>query len=268
MNDTILFTILGFVQGLTEFLPVSSTGHLVLAREWLGVTSSYGLAEDAVLHLATALAVLVYFRNDIKALIIGSFQALQKREKNKDSTVAVALIIGPIPAVVFGLLFESALETTFRGPSVVALALIVGSFIFLGAEWLGRRTEKKEDITVGKGFLIGLFQVLALVPGMSRSGMVISGGLLLGLSRFEAARFGFLLSFPVILGAGVLKLYELLQTGALSIEGGGLVWGALAAFVSGMVAIHVLLQFVRTHSLMPFVIYRFILAGVILLFLV
>ena len=267
MNETFLFIFLGLVQGITEFLPVSSTGHLVLAREWVGISGTYGLAEDVVLHLATAFAVLLYFRSDVSRIITGSWKALVERKKNKELMLALALVIGTIPAAFFGLLFENTIEDTLRGTEVVTLALIVGSLVFLAAEWLGRRTAAKEEVTVRKGLLIGLFQVLALVPGMSRSGMVISGGLLLGLSRYEAARFGFLLSFPIIFGAGLVKLIELLHVSAPAINSGALAWGALAAFTSGLLAIHFLLQFVRNHTLIPFVVYRLLLAGIILLVL-
>lgn len=276
MQDIISLIILGVVQGLTEFLPVSSTGHLILAREFfampvfsgLGINSGatgFGLAEDAVLHLATALAVLVYFRSDILNLIQGALRALTGRVWNKEMTVISALIIGTIPAVVFGLWLESSIETVFRSPAVVAGALIVGSIIFVAAEYVNKRITEKKEITIGRGLAVGFFQVLALIPGMSRSGMTISGGMFLGLTRVEAARFAFLLSFPIILGAGGLQLMRLIESGAAATSATPLIFGAIAAFISGMIAIHALITILKKYSLMPFVVYRLVLAGVILL---
>ncbi len=265
MADFSLFTLLGLIQGVTEFLPISSTGHLILVREWLGSTDSFGLAEDAVLHLATALAVLVYFKKDITALVLGSFSAVKGWKINRELKLAIALIIATIPAVAVGLSLEGYIESSLRGSVIVAIGLIVGSGVFLLAEYIGKKITEKKDITLRKSVALGVFQAFALLPGMSRSGMLISGGLLLGLSRYEAARFGFLLAFPIILGAGVLKLYELFETGALITLGAPLLWGAIIAFLSGIAAIHTLLGFVRTHSLMPFVFYRLALASVILL---
>jgi len=269
MQDTISLIFLGLVQGLTEFLPVSSTGHLILAREFFGFgTTGLGLAEDAVLHLATALAVAVYFRKDIFRLVVGAFNAITKRSWNKEMTVISALFIGTIPAVIAGLWFESAIETVLRDSLVVAGGLIVGSGIFLLAERVHKKISEKgemeREVSIGRGLIIGLFQVLALVPGMSRSGMTISGGMLLGLTRVEAARFAFLLAFQVIVGAGSLKLVELLQTGSGTSVGIPLALGALAAFASGMFAIHTLITLLKTRTLMPFVIYRLVLAAIIL----
>ena len=249
MGDYISLIILGVVQGLTEFLPISSTGHLILAREWFGFGGSFGLAEDAVLHLATAAAVLIYFWRDIWSF---------------DRKTILALVAGTVPAVIIGLLFESQIETVLRGSAVVAGGLILGSLIFLAAEHIGKRIVDKKEVSIKNGLLIGCMQALALIPGMSRSGMTISGGLLLGLSRAEAARFGFLLSFPIILGAGGMKLVELTQAGALATIGLPLLSGAAAAFLSGLLAIHFLISFLKTHSLMPFIVYRLALAAVIL----
>lgn len=261
MQETISLTILGIVQGLTEFLPVSSTGHLILARDLLGLNvGSFGLAEDAVLHLATALAVLVYFRSDIWGLLRGGFEAVTKHVWNREMILIGALVIGTIPAVIFGLWLESSIETVFRSPIVVALALIAGSVIFVAAEYVNRLILEKKDVTIWRGLAVGLFQVLALIPGMSRSGMTISGGMFLGLSREAAARFAFLLSFPVIVGAGGLQLMRLIESGEAAAAASPLIFGAIAAFVSGMIAIHALITLLKKHSLMPFVVYRVVLA--------
>ncbi len=250
--------ILGLIQGLTEFLPVSSTGHLILAREFLGVTE-HGLAVDAVLQLATALAVFIYFARDIWSLMRGSLKG-----ESKALTLGGALILGTIPAVILGVLLEDLMETSFRSASLVASSLIAGSIIFYLAEHFA---TKNRDINLRKGFGIGLFQALALIPGMSRSGMTIAGGLFLGLTREDAARFGFLLSFPIICGSGLKKLFDLFSAGVLQIEGAAIFAGAVVSFLSGLLAIHLMIRFVRTHSLMPFIVYRLVLAGAVLLFL-
>lgn len=260
MQASISLLILGVVQGLTEFLPVSSTGHLILARSLLGMNGGLGLAEDAVLHLATALAVLVYFRKDIWGLVSGLVSAVRFWTWNKEMTLITALLVGTIPAVLAGLWLESDIETVFRSPLIVAGGLVVGSLLMLFAEYIEKRSREAKEITVRNGFIVGLFQTLALIPGMSRSGMTISGGMFLGLSRAEAARFAFLLSFPVILGAGGLKFAELSSSGVFNSIGVPLLLGGIAAFVSGMFAIHTLISFLKTKTLTPFIVYRFALA--------
>lgn len=251
--------LLGLVQGVTEFLPVSSTGHLILAREFFGFSRDSGLAVDAMLHLATAVAVLLYFRTDILELVHGAL-----RKERKSLILGGALIAGTVPGVIAGVFLEETMDTVFRSATLVAGALAAGSILFVVAEKLA---SQKSFITVQKGFGIGLFQALALIPGMSRSGMTISGGLLLGLTREEATRFGFLLSFPIILGAGAKKFLELWGSGAFVSESAMLAAAGLAAFLSGLAAIHFMIRFVRTHTLIPFALYRLALAALVLLLL-
>lgn len=271
MHDWIIFSILGLVEGVTEFLPISSSGHLIVARELLGATGGNGLAVDAVLQFGTILAVVVYFFKDLLNLAYTAlYRVLGKSVRKEDEKLLIALIIGTIPAVILGLLLEKTMDTVFRNTHLVAYALIAGSFIFICAEYVARRLKEYKGVeTVGslKAFLIGLFQSIALIPGMSRSGMTIAGGLFLGLSREAAARFGFLLSVPIILGAGAKKIFELQKTGELVSLGTPLLFGSAVAFVSGLLAIHVLLKFLRTHPLYVFAVYRVLLAITILLFL-
>ncbi len=229
--------VLGIIQGLTEFIPVSSSGHLILAREFLSVHGN-DLAFDAVLQLATVLAVLVYFWKDLRALLF-------------DWKKLKIIIVATIPAVVVGLLLENYMETVFRNVLLVAIMLVVGSFIMLLSEFFA---TKNKELNLKSGFTIGLFQCLALIPGMSRSGMTISGGLFTGLSREEATRFSFLLSFPIILGSGLKKAFDI-QSFDLSF---GLAF--LTAFIVGLAAIHFLIKFLRTHTLRTFAWYRIILA--------
>lgn len=256
--------ILGIVQGATEFLPVSSTGHLILMRSVFGINDAQGLAFDAVLQLASVLAIFIYFFPDIWLLTQTALRKLGRLPVNpRDETLLYALIIATIPAVVFGLLLESLMETAFRSPVLVALVLIAGSALFIFAEYRYQKEPRTNAITLGSGLKIGLFQVLALIPGMSRSGATISGGMILGLSRIEAARFAFLLALPVITGAGLKKLLDLLTSGD-SVSFMPLLVGTAFAFVTSLAAIHFLLAFVRSHTLWPFIWYRIILAGFVL----
>jgi undecaprenyl-diphosphatase len=253
--------ILGFVQGITEFLPISSTGHLIIAREIFGITAQNALAFDAVLHLATVTAVIVYFQRDLRVLVHAVLRKLGRLPVNaRDLTLVYAVAAGTVPAVVAGLLLESTMETLFRNPLLVAGVLVLGSFLFMYAEWVYDRSHPQNEMSVWKGIQIGLFQVLALIPGMSRSGATIAGGMLLGLTRHEAARFAFLMAIPVMLGAGSKKLLELI-TSPVPVPWAGVVVGGITAFIIGLLAIHFMLQFVRTHSLWPFIWYRIILAG-------
>lgn len=255
---------LGIVQGLTEFLPVSSTGHLILARELFGIDDTYALAFDAILHLATAAAVIVYFFKDIKVLINTALRKLSRLPVNQsDLTLLYALLLGTIPAVVLGLSLESTMETYLRDPLLVAGVLIAGSIFFMYAEWVYMHKNRTNEMNVKKGIKIGLFQSLALIPGMSRSGATISGGMLLGLSRSEAARFAFLLAVPIILGAGLKKLLDLI------VSDGEVLWtavgiGAVTSFFTGLLAIHFMISFVRKHTLWPFIWYRIILAAFVI----
>lgn len=260
--DSIL---LGLVQGITEFLPISSSGHLILAREVLGISQEGGLAFDAMLQLATALAVLLYFRSDILDLIKNAFAKTKDSAKTK---LTWFLIIGTIPAVIAGLFLEDYMETLFRSPKLVAVTLVVGAAIMLAADRVLRHNAKNAQIgelTAKKAVGIGFFQALALVPGMSRSGMTISGGYFLGIQKELAIRFSFLLSIPVIVGSGVLKLPDVVQDTAL--QGGGvlsLILGFLSAFVFGWLAIDFLLKFLRTNTFTGFALYRIALAVVIM----
>ncbi|MCA9365486.1 undecaprenyl-diphosphatase UppP [Candidatus Kaiserbacteria bacterium] len=255
--------VLGVVQGLTEFLPVSSTGHLILVQELFNITGS-GLAFDAILHLATASAVLFYFWGDVVSLghtILRMFSRLPVNPKDKK--LLYAIIVGSIPAVFFGLLLEDIMEQQFRSAVLVAGVLVAGSILFMYAEWIYYNQPRYGEMSVMKGFKIGLFQALALIPGMSRSGATIAGGMLLGFSREEAARFAFLLAIPIIFGAGSKKLLDLIQSSD-QVAWGAVAVGAVAAFITGLLAVHFMLKFVKSHSLWTFIWYRIILASFVL----
>jgi undecaprenyl-diphosphatase len=252
---------LGFIQGMTEFLPISSSGHLILARELLGISQEGSLAFDAILQLATALTVVVYFRKDIYELILNIFTKVKDPIKTK---LTYFLIIGTIPAIILGLLLENYMETVFRSVSLISLTLIIGALIMFAADKvLAKKVQNNKigELTFGKSITIGFFQALALVPGMSRSGMSISGGYFLGLSKETAVRFSFLLSIPIIVGSGLLKLKDIIQEPSLI---GGqyfiLFLGAASSFIFGWIAIDFLLKFLKTNTFTGFVVYRILLA--------
>lgn len=246
--------LLGLVQGATEFIPVSSSGHLILFREWLMPVSSVGasdLAVDAVLQLATSFSILVYFAKDIKKLLT-------------DKVFIKAAILGTIPAVILGLLLEDYMETIFRSSTLVACTLLAGAALMYFAE---KFSLGGKELSPKRGFMIGLFQAFALIPGMSRSGSTISGGLLLGLSREQAVRFSFLLALPILLGSGFKKLLDIYTADNVAGVGVELWVGVLVAFVSGLLAIHFLVSYLKNNKLTLFIWYRVALAIVILLFL-
>lgn len=253
--------ILGVVQGITEFLPISSSGHLILMRELLGIETVGSLAFDAVLQLATTFAVILYFSKDLWSIGQTALRKLGRLPVNqKDLTLLYALLIGTVPAIIAGVLLESYMDTVFRSSIIVAGVLVAGSLLFIYAEWVYYNTVPQNNLTRLTGFKIGLFQCLALIPGMSRSGATIAGGMLLGLSRTEAARFSFLLSIPILLGSGGKKLIDLIgSTETTSFV--ALAAGSAIAFLTGLWAIHFLLSFIRTHSLWPFIWYRLLLAA-------
>lgn len=255
--------ILGIVQGLTEFLPVSSSGHLIIARQILGIQTRDGLAFDAVLQLATIAAVGLYFWKDLLGLLKTFINFVMKKSVGEnEKTLFWAIVIGTIPAVIFGLLLESKMETLFRNVHLVALTLFIGSIIMFAAE---KYSKQISSLTVGRGFMIGLFQVLALVPGISRSGATISGGLFSGLKREDAARFSFLLSFPIILGSGLKKLLDLYKMHELVTLGSSLWVGSIVAFFVGLAAIHFLITYLKKHTMNIFAVYRIILVIVIII---
>jgi undecaprenyl-diphosphatase len=264
--DISISVILGAIQGLTEFIPISSSGHLVLVREFLNVNDASGLAFDAVLHLATSLAILIYFREEIKKIILAGWNFLAGGEvEREDRTLLVALVLGTIPVVIVALLFEKFLSEGIREPLIVIGALIAGSFLFWIAEMVA---EKNRRLTARGGLITGLFQIAALVPGMSRSGMAISGGLFMGLRRETATRFSFLLAFPIIFGAGMKKLLDIGSGGMMNELGLSLLIGSVVAFFFGLISIHYMLKFLRNHSLIIFAVYRILLAVVVFLLVV
>jgi undecaprenyl-diphosphatase len=235
--------ILGIVQGLTEFLPISSSAHLVLVPSMLGWEEPE-LGLTVMLHLGTLVALLIYFRNDILGLVLGVLG--QGPDPAAARRVTRFLIIGTIPAVVAGLAFGGFFEDAFHRPYESSVELLFTALILIATERYGERAAR-HDLDDKRAFGIGAAQALAILPGLSRSGSTIGAGLLAGLTREEATRFSFLLSIPAIAGAGVLDAAE----GELVVSGAS-VAGTIAAGVVGFLSIHYLLRFVRTHSLTVF----------------
>lgn len=246
---------LALIQGLTEFLPISSSAHLILPSELLGWPDQ-GLAFDVSVHVGTLIAVLVYFRHEVLAIVRGFFVRITGGPASTDSRMAFALIIGTIPAGIAGVLFEHAVETTLRSEAVIATTTIVFGLLLGVADRYFRHGRK--EVTLTTAVVVGFAQALALIPGTSRSGITMTAGLALGLSRSEAARFSFLLSIPIIVAAGLLKSLELVEQQAV------VAWGELALAVlvsagSAYLCIHWFLKLLERIGFMPFVIYRLLL---------
>lgn len=258
--DYLSAIILGFVQGVTEFLPVSSTGHLVLVREILTIDSVQSLAITGVLHLATTLAIILYFRQDLWILIQALIRKLGRLPTNeKDLSLLYALVVGTIPALVIGFFFEDFISAQLQGVAVVAGMLFVGALFFMYVEWRYYIAPPQGVLTVRQGFLIGLFQVLAFIPGLSRLGITLAGGMLLGLSRQESARFSFLLAIPITFAVGCKKLFDLFLLKE-SVDWLPIGLAAVVSFFVALLVIQFFLNFIRRSTLWPFIWYSVILS--------
>jgi undecaprenyl-diphosphatase len=271
MTELVEAAVLGVVQGLTEFLPVSSTGHLILTEEVLGVDQDeLGLQFDAAIHLGTLAAVLVYFRGTIVSLVTAWFASLRARDwaHSLDSKLAWLILIGTVPAAIAGAAVESTAEDAFRSPALVAVMLLLFCIPMVLAEQLGKGSRALVSAGPKDAVLMGAAQSIALIPGVSRSGITISTGMLAGFKREDAAVFTFLLSAPIIAAAGGKQIVDTLREN----EGGGAgfevyVVGLVTAGVVGYAAIAFLLRFLRTNTVYPFVVYR-VLLGISVLALV
>ena len=258
--------ILGIVQGLTEFIPVSSSGHLILIPrlfEW----PDQGLAFDVGLHVGTLAALLVYFFRDwIRLLSAGIRDALRHGPRipvwSPDGRFLLSLALGTIPAAIAGFLLNDWIESNVRQAWVVAIGLAVAGAVMLVADRTARATRTLENAGWTDAIIIGCAQAVALIPGVSRSGATISAGLFVGMQRADAARYAFLLGTPVFIGAAILKVPDLFA-GDVSLADA--IIGATVSFIVGLAAIRYLLLYLQRGGLVPFVIYRFGLAAVTLL---
>jgi undecaprenyl-diphosphatase len=258
--------VLGIVQGLTEFLPISSSAHLRVVGSIFGWDDP-GAAFTAITQIGTEAAVLLYFRREIGRIITAWFASLAgKRKGDPDARMGWLIIVGSIPIVVLGLLFQDDIETTLRDLRIVAAALILFSLILFWADRVGSKKRELEHLTVGHGIAFGFAQAMALIPGVSRSGGTITMGLFLGYSRAAAAKYSFLLAVPAVLGSGFFQAYEAF-TG--DVEGEGVSWGptilaTVIAFGVGLTVIAWLLRYLDRGSFTPFVVYRVVVGTLIL----
>jgi len=254
VNDLVAAAILGIVQGLTEFLPVSSTAHLVLISDALGLDQArFGLSFDVALHLGTALAVLLYFA---RTWIEIANDILHFRLR-----MPLLIVIGTLPAALAGVALQSQIESGFRAPAYIAAFLIIGSIIFIAAERFTVARRPLETIGFVDALVMGVAQAIALLPGISRSGVTISAGLYQGIRRADATRFSFLLATPVIVGAGAKTLLDARKAEALFAAPDVLAVGFGLSFLFGLLAVAFMVRFLRAHSLIWFVPYRLLVAA-------
>lgn len=250
---------LGVLQGATEFLPVSSSGHLILAEYFLGLTDT-SLAFDVTLHLGTLLAVLSYFWKDWFGMATAFLPG--RHGSHDDRRLLFFLVAGTVPGAVAGYLLEGIASTVFRSPWIVVMTLSGVALLLWLAERLASQELDFSSINLKNAVLIGISQALAIVPGTSRSGITITTGLFLGFNRRAAARFSFLLSAPIIAGAGLYEGLKLWKTGFTCL-GPYYLWGFLASLVSGYAVIAFLMRYLVRHTFYPFVYYRLALAAIV-----
>jgi undecaprenyl-diphosphatase len=262
--------VLGVVQGLTEFLPVSSSGHLLLGQFFFGLNQDrFGLSFDVALHMGTLVAVVSYFWRDLIRMTLAFFRSFSYRdlENDSDQRLAYLVIASTVPAALIGFLFEGFFEETVRSPWVVVFNFVMVGVLFIVGEAVGTRTRRASKLGFGEAIGIGLAQATALVPGVSRSGATITLGLFLGLRREEAAKFSFLMSVPIIAGAGSLKVAQVVAAGMDAWQVVLFVVGFVTSAAVGYVTIRFLLNYLTNHSLRAFAYYRFAIAAVVVVLL-
>ena len=251
---------LAVIQGFTEFLPISSSAHLVLVPKFLG-WADQGLAFDVAMHVGTLIAILVYFKDDIVPLLRDLFASIKTRHVVGESTLAWAVLLGTIPVGLAGITLNGVVETYMRSPLVIAYMTIFFGIVLYVAD---RRAGAKETghITLKIALFIGIAQAFALIPGTSRSGVTMSAAMLLGFSRVASAKFSFLLSIPVIVLAGGLKGLELIEAG-VSVQWSMIVGAVVFSAISAYTCIYWFMGLIARSSMIPFVIYRLMLGAVL-----
>ncbi|WNL38980.1 undecaprenyl-diphosphate phosphatase [Halomonas sp. PAMB 3232] len=252
--DWLQVVVLAVVQGLTEFLPVSSSAHLILVpvlTDW----DDQGLAFDVALHLGSLSAVILYFRRELWQMVTSTFATLGGKGINRDATLALWVVVATLPVCAVGFLLQDVVEANMRSTSVIAVSLIVFGLL-LGYADMKKRGERTEyDMRLKDALIIGAAQVLALIPGTSRSGITMTAALMVGMGREGASRFSFLLSIPVIVLAGGLETFKLVST-PVSVDVTAMLWATLLSGVSAYLCIHYFLEVIRKLSMQPFVVYR------------
>lgn len=264
--DYIYSIILAAVQAITEFLPISSSGHLVIFHRFLDSKLLDNLAFDVMLHAGTFLAVLIYFWPDVVNLVKGFFATIFRGGLTHDFNRQLPwlLIVGTLPAALVGFFLGGFIEQTFRSVNYVIAMLIIGGLLFIVFEKVSRKSRNLDSLTFMDSFIIGLMQVLAFIPGTSRSGITITAGLMTGFKRAEAARFSFLLSLPIIFGATIRKITQVASSDFSLVFVFVSILGAVLSALIGYGVIKFLLNFLEKHSLVYFAVYRFILAGILI----
>lgn len=266
VHSLAIAAILGVVEGLTEFLPVSSTGHMIIVGHLLGFEGDTAKTFEVVIQLGSILAVVVMFWRRLFGLIGIHFgrKPVQHEGMGKGRLTLIHILLGMVPAVVLGLIFHDTIKSLFN-PINVMYALVVGGVLLIAAELLKPKEPRAvgvDDMTYRQAFIIGCFQCLALWPGFSRSGATISGGMLMGVSRYAASEFSFLLAVPMMMGATVLDVYK--SIGFLTMADLPMfAVGFFTAFVVALIAIKTFLQLIKRMSFIPFAIYRFFVAAAV-----
>jgi undecaprenyl-diphosphatase len=260
--STLEAIVLGLVQGLTEFLPISSSGHLRIIPAFFGWEDP-GAGFTAVIQLGTMAAVLIYFRADLWRIAVAWLRELRTPipRASSDARLGWFILLGTIPISIFGFVFSDQIESGARSLYLIGSALILFSFVMLFAERVGTRLRSIERMNGRDGLFIGMAQALALIPGVSRSGATISAGLLRGFDRVAAARYSFLLSIPAVVLSGLFELRKIGEDGA---SAGATAVATVVAFVTGYAAIAWLLRYLGDHSLDIFVVYRLVLGVLVL----
>ena len=263
---------LGLVQGLTEFLPISSSAHLRIVGEFLPSAKDPGAAFTAITQIGTELAVLLFFRVEIYLIVKNwfRFNVLRRRdlsfEERSDNRLGWMIIFGSIPIFIFGFLFQDSIKTTFRSLTLIALTLIIFGLLLGFADYVGDSAKGMRDLKIGETLLFGLAQSMALIPGVSRSGMTIAAGRLMGFNRSAATKFSFFLAIPAVLGSGIYQLYQTLSDPSSEVFTlPQTISATVVAFIVGYAVIAWLMKFISKASYLLFVIYRTLLGTALLL---
>ena len=263
--DFIRTTCLALIQGITEFLPISSSAHLILPSAIFG-WSDQGLAFDVAVHFGSLFAVMLYFRKDISQISLGWALHVTKKQKSDEARLGWMIILATSPIIVAGLLFKDTIDLYFRNTSVIASTTIIFALLLWFADKKSNSTKNMNSLNWPSFLMIGVAQVLALVPGTSRSGITMTAGLFCKLSRKDSARLSFLLSIPAVAGATLLSFIDLLDEGSVNwLE---LLYGGFLSAVFSYLCIHSFLKLVTILGFLPFVIYRLLLGAVLFLFFV
>ena len=257
--------ILALIQGFTEFLPISSSAHLILPSAVLG-WADQGLAFDVAVHVGTLAAVVIYFRHEVVALFSAFVASIFKGDRSKEAKLAWMIVIATIPACVFGLLMKDIIELYLRSAWVIATTTIIFGLLLWYVDKNASLVKDEYQVDRNKAILIGIAQAIAMIPGTSRSGITITAALYLGFTREAAARFSFLMSIPIILLAGGYLGLKLIGSG-VAIDTNMLLTGIVTSFVSAYLCIHLFLKLISRMGMTPFVIYRLVLGLGLLLFL-